>query len=272
MPFRVIDQHSDSQNSWLVIRERCDLENPDDPLFLACVDLFRDAYGEGRILSLAVDAGVERTFDLAAIRRAVRSGLPDPDEEGGKPEQLTNYRSETTEVLARGALRETSHVRFPASPQFGKSNANQPILGFDGWGLLNKDGRCWLVLIQVKGTDVEKIPPPEAERLKEECSRIPDDSNKIIRALSQLAIFLDGSTDLLPVLEMLEKMGNDELPPLTVAPVVVRGITEASLGDLAPIRDDPPTQPDVRALGVAISIGAGLTEFGRKVTAGARGP
>lgn len=270
MPFTPDERESDGMHAWAAIRRTCRLEDEDDPFMSEVVRLFREAYGEERILALAADPGVEATFDLSAIRNAIRQGLPEASAEGDKPPALTNYRSESAEILARGALAQAHGLEFPTSPQQGKSNANMPILGFDGWGIDQSQDDYRLVLVQVKGTDDEARPPREAQRLCEECQRIPIEVSKLSRALSILVVFLDGTEHLEPLLGMLETLGRDELPALTVAPVVVRGIVTAELADLTPLRTAADKLLPTRSLGVSISVGIDLTEFGRAVTSRAR--
>lgn len=273
MPFTVTEHTADGVDAYAVVHCTCDLDSVDDPLLGTTVQLFRDAYGEADILSAAQpDRAVQSRFNLEAIRRAVRSGLPNPDEEGNKPLSLANFRSEPAEIVARGALASAHNIEFPVSPQMGKTNPNMPILGFDGWGIVLDSARYHhvLVLVQVKGTDDATVPPAEAYKLAEECRRVPREPAKIARALSILALLLKG-TDLGDIiLTMLEELGGDQLPAMAVAPVVVRGTTLASLGDLEPIQAASRDYRPATALGVSVSVGADLADFGRAVTTRAR--
>lgn len=271
VPFTPHDSATDDGHEWAAIQAHCDLSNDADSFLLETVTLFREAYGEPQIIGLAADPSLELDFDLAAIRRAIRTSYPDPEAEGDKPAQLTNYRSEPTEILARGALRQAHNVAFPVSPQLGKSNANQPILGFDGWGFLSEGNATRLVLVQVKGTQDTSIPPREAQVLCEECRRVPREPEKIARALCNIVIFLGEDSDYKQVaLYMLERLGEAELPSMAVAPVVVRGEINSTLSDLDPIRLHISEIDPVIALGVSLSVGAELSEFGRTVIERAR--
>jgi hypothetical protein len=79
---------------------------------------------------------VKGAFQLDNLIKALRSSLPNPDREGAKPEQLTNYRSETSEILARAALERVYNTATPPALHATKGNRNQPILGFDGWSVM----------------------------------------------------------------------------------------------------------------------------------------
>ena len=259
-------------HAWAVIRCSCNPADDEDALLAAAVALFREAYGEGRILDLAADPGVVATFDLEAITKAVRSSFPSTAAEGSKPSQLANYRSEPAEIVARGALKEVHDVHFPVSPQWSKANPNMPILGFDGWGLRLKEGEWRLVLIQVKATDDKNVPPREAGTLKMECERVPREPEKITRVLCMLTKSLSGSPYLAPVLSMLQELGNGAMPKIAIAPVIVRGLTEAVMEDLEPIQRvfRVSHSQSTCALGLVMSIGLDLAEFGRLVVERAR--
>jgi hypothetical protein len=183
---------------------------------------------------------------------------------------LTNYRSETAEIVARIGLAQAHGVEFPSNPQEGKTNANQPVLGFDGWGLLKlTDGSTAFVLVQVKGTESADRPPREASILVDECLRVPKGINELCRALSILVLRLEGEEQQ-AVLKMLEQLGRGELPSLVVAPVVVRGVLESDFADLQPVRDACDNFSPAVVRGLAVSIGAELDQFGREVMARAR--
>jgi hypothetical protein len=235
--------------------------------------MVREAYGESIVVAVAtnelanVDPGVADAFDLDAIKAGFRLGLPDPEEEkkGGKPPALRNYRSESTEMVARGALAKIHGIAFPAHPQLGKANPNQPFLGFDGWGLLATDDGLVLTLVQVKGTDHESSPSPEAHRLAEECKAVPRDVGKLARAISLLVVNVVGQPEKQALVRMLAQLGRGELPKMVVAPVVVRGLTLAEMADLQPVRQASPEYAPAVGRGLAVSIGVHLTEFGERV-------
>jgi hypothetical protein len=231
----------------------------------------RDSYGEAELLAaITPDSGVENRFDLSAITAAFRAGLPDPTREGFKPAQLTNYRSETTEVIARLGLVEAHSLRFPTNPQAGKPNPNQPILGFDGWGFFElPSGGTALVLVQVKGTESEDCPPSEASKLANECKQMPTDISALCRALTILALRLGGA-DKDTALSMLEQLGTSQLPSIGVAPVIVRGATNGCIDDLSPIKDVCGEFAPVFARGLVISVGAPLGDVGVEVMRRAR--
>jgi hypothetical protein len=198
-------------------------------------------------------------------------GLPNPDEEGDKPSSLANYRAEPSELIGQSALGFVYGIEFPRHPQIAKFNSNQPILGFDGWGFLALSGAYALVLVQAKATDEDKRPPGEAEKLAQECRQVPQQLSKICRALSVLAVLLQNQSHYLQaVLGMLECLEQGDLPQMVVAPVVVRGLIGAHIGDLEPIRAAFSEIAPIVGRGVTVSIGADLTQFGREVMYRAR--
>jgi hypothetical protein len=270
LPFTPDDNIVDGCHAWALVVRSCSLDEPGDPLLAKTVLMLREAYGEERIMSLVIDPGVDALFDTEAIRAALRMGFPDPEAEGDKPVQLSNYRSEVAEVLARGALEQVHSVEFPASPQLGKTNANMPILGFDGWGILRNDTGNRLVLVQVKATDDKRVPPQEATKLRGECQNVPKDTDKLARAISVLLMFLRGTDHVVFLLGLLQELGQGKLPQLSVAPVIVRGTTCASLEDLEPIRSISSFLEPVQLRGVAISLGVDLALFARRVIERAR--
>ncbi|MCA9250439.1 MAG: hypothetical protein KDA54_04845 [Phycisphaerales bacterium] len=254
---------------------KCQLEKTDDALIAHTVEMVRRSYGEDEILADALDvmqadlaAGNFQTEHLVA---AIRQGLPDPSAEGNKPPQLTTYRSQTAELVAKAALSAAYPVEYPAAPQEGAPNPNQPILGFDGWGICRYGGDYFtLVLIQVKGTDDGTSPPAIAEELANECRRVPRDTSVICRALCVLARLLRGG-DLQPVVfRMLETLGRGELPSMHVAPAIVRGTVPCQIGDLQPCRDAVAEFAPATARGIAVGIGVSLSEFGETVMTRAR--
>lgn len=283
MNFPVIAKENDDEHTWTLVQCSCDLTDDADALLQGTIKLVRDAYGESLLLAelsgqpnlaaLEADPLVGDTFDLDAVLSAFRSGLPDPAEEkaGGKPMHLRNYRSEATEILTRGALSEVHGIQFPAHPQLGKVNANQPQLGFDGWGIVgnSQDGYS-LVLIQVKATDAKKCPSPEATKLALECRNVPREKDKLCRALSVLSLQLKGTDFFLPLVAMLQKLGRNEEIGMMVAPVIVRGVNTACLGCIDPVRLDRSNFTPATAHGVVIGLSVDLTEFGDRVMSLAR--
>ena len=275
MPYTITQREADQGHEWCVATATCRLEDADDALIAHTVEMVRRSYGENEILADALDvmqadlaAGNFQTEHLVA---AIRQGLPDPSAEGIKPPQLTTYRSQTAELVAKAALSAAFPVEYPAAPQEGTPNPNQPILGFDGWGICRYDADCFaLVLIQVKGTDDATSPPAVADELADECRRVPQHTSVICRALSVLARLLRGS-DLQPVvLRMLEALGRGELPPMHVAPAIVRGTAPCQIGDLQPCRDVVAEFAPATARGIVVGIGVSLSEFGEMVMTRAR--
>lgn len=271
MIFKIDEIQEDNSHRWAVISCSCDLNDEIDPLLISTVASVRTAYGEEYISTLAQpDPSVAKTFDLDAITKAFRLGLPDPDKEGGKPQHLTTYRSETTELVARNALHIAHGIEFPAHPQHGKTNPNQPVLGFDGWGFLHFDKEYALVLVQVKGTEDVNTPPAVALKLAQECQKVSQQPDVICRALSVLALYLKGSPFQQVVLDMLEKIGKNTLPQIVVAPVIVRGTVSAHIDDLKPIRTVLSQMASLKGRGLTVSIGVNLSDFGRAVMLRAR--
>jgi len=69
---------------------------------------------------------------------------------------------------------------------------------------------------------------------------------------------------------MMEICGKGDLPPIMVAPTVVRGGSrKAEIGDLRSIREAAHTFPTT-ARGAAVSLGVSLEEFGARVLTKAR--
>lgn len=271
MPFIVSEIHEDPPHQWAVVTCKCELNNEYDPLLQFTVTAVREAYGEHELVPPSPDPSVAATFNLDAIMNAFRMGLPNPEVEANKNPSLSTYRSETCELVARDALSAVYDIRFPTAPQRGKTNANQPILGFDGWGFW-KTGTTdhTLVLIQVKGTDEDRCPPTIARALAEECRRLPNQESEICRALTVLAQLLRNTDFFTVVLRMLEKMGSGNLPRMVVAPVIVRGTTPPHVDDLKPIRDVFVDLTPNLGKGIAMSISVDLNEFGKVVMDRAR--
>lgn len=257
----------------------CDLDDEEDELCCATIELLRNSYGEDKILSLAesltADGDLDLDFNTDSLVAAIRQSLPQPEAEGAKPIHLTNYRSEAAEVVARLALAELRPIVYPVHPQQGKANANQPILGFDGWGLLLEDPNPPVLgLLQVKATDEDKRPPGVANDLDAECRACVVGKDKLARALAVMTAALDPADKVIAkaLLGMLSALGDSALPPILVVPVVVRGTSSPSLDDLEPIRESAKLgaySPAV-AHGVSLGLGVNLNDFGKTVATRAR--
>ncbi|UIY40814.1 hypothetical protein [Methylobacterium radiotolerans] len=276
---------SDGSHSWAIATEACNLSNPDDALLVFAAQAIRDAYGEAELKALAEDAqtlmelpepaeGVDVDFDLQNLLAGFREALPNPDNEGNKPPQLTNYRSETAEILAREALRFIFGIVAPPSLHATKGNRNQPILGFDGWSVMKlDDGDIALVLLQVKATDDKKRPPGEAATLIEECRKATVDLEKLKSYLSACIIRCKGTEFAWPLMVMLSKaQKTKEAGKLIVAPVIIRGQVEADHNDLHSLRNATHIFAPALARGVSLSIGAELGAFGAQAMKMARQP
>ncbi len=266
----------DGAHHWAVIQHSCELSNNSDLLLSSTVESFRNAYGEDQVQDIvweiAPDPSIASSFDMRAILGAVRKGMPDPQSEGGKPVQLTNYRSEVAEIVARSSLEEIFQIQFPASPQATKGNANQPVLGFDGWGLLRTNNVDYLVLIQVKATDDQKRPPPQADLLKQECVQAHSKVSELSRALVAMTLQIADNNIKSILLRMLEHLGMNREPPLVISPVIVRGKIAVHSDDLSSLRTSASANefgPAV-ARGAAVGIGVDLNLFGRTVAQNAR--
>ena len=279
MHFRVIDQEPDGDHHWCALECECHLTD-DDPLLVDMAKLVREAYGEQELLGelesiekLEPDPLVADRFDLSAVLAGFRFGLPDPEEEKStkKARHLHNYRSEAAEMVSRGALAELHGVKFPAHPQKGKVNANQPQLGFDGWGISGSAPDDFiLVLIQTKATDSKRCPPEEASKLASECCAVPRDKKKLCRALTVLALQLKNTEMFLPLVALLARLGRNEAIPMIVAPVIVRGVVKGCLEDLTPVRKEKANFSPAVARGLVITLGVELTAFGERVMTLAR--
>jgi hypothetical protein len=255
--FQMLDQQADGVHLWSVVGCGCNLDDETDALVLGIIDDVRAAYGEERILNAAaleVDEDQASLFNPEPLRTAFRLGLPDPSEEGNKPLALTNYRSEAAEIVARRALKAAYSIDFPAAPQVTKPNPNQPVLGFDGWGIMVESTDAYaLVLVQVKGTDEAKWPPKVTDELVKECKAVPKKPDRISRALATLITLVDTPSVKRALFRMLENLGNSLLPRLIVAPVVVRGKTTSKAEDLQPLRAASPEFSPAIARGVTLS-------------------
>jgi len=268
-------------HQWAVVLEACDIDALDDGMLRHAVDAIRAAYGEQEILDLAENQPLLEVpdpaegiggFDTEHLMRAFRSSLPDPAAEGDKPPHLTNYRSETTEIIAREALSVVFDMATPPALHATKGNRNQPILGFDGWSVMNRSsGELALVLIQVKGTDDANRPPSQAEKLIVECGEVTAKIEKLKGFLVACALRCKGTpfhADLIRMLVELEKTA--KVANLVVAPVIIRGLVTADIEDLKSLRAATGTFAHAKARGMSLSIGADLNAFGRKAMDTAR--
>lgn len=278
--FNIVELEQDGDHIWGHVTCSCVLEDDTDSLLTHTAQLVRDAYGESELRKqfelVALpepDPLVSSRFDLSDVIAGFRQGLPDPEEEKktDKPEHLRNYRSEAAEILTRAALGEVHAVQFPVHPQQGKVNANQPQLGFDGWGILGTAETGYsLVLIQVKATDANRCPPPDAKKLAEECKAVPRDKSKLCRALSVLALELKQTDMFVPLAAMLAQVQRDEPIDIVVAPVIVRGHAPACLDDLQPVIEAKQEYAPAVALGLVVKVGVNLTTFGERLMSLAR--
>jgi len=268
-------------HQWAVVLEACDLNALDDGLLKHAVDAIRAAYGEQEIRALNADEPLVTVPDPADavgglvtehLVRALRSSLPNPEAEAGKPPHLTNYRSETTELLAREALGTVFDMATPPALHATKGNRNQPILGFDGWSVMNQsNGELALVLMQVKGTDDADRPPAQAAKLIIECGEVTAKVEKLKGFLTACLLRCKDTPYRDPLIRMLVELEKtDKIANLVVAPVIIRGLVPADLEDLKSLRAATGTFAHARARGMTLSIGADLTEFGRRAMETAR--
>ncbi|SEK91074.1 hypothetical protein SAMN05216382_1092 [Sphingomonas palmae] len=268
-------------HQWAVVLEACDIDALDDGMLRHAVDAIRAAYGEQEIRDLAQNEPLLNVpnpaegiggFETDHLINAFRASLPDPGAEGAKPVHLTNYRSETTEIIAREALSAVFGMATPPALHATKGNRNQPILGFDGWSVMNKStGELALVLIQVKGTDDDKRPPGEAAKLIVECGKVTTEIEKLKGFLMACVLRCKDTQYRSPLLEMvieLEKTG--KVADLVVAPVIIRGLVDADLDDLSTLRAATSGFGHAKARGMTLSLGAELGKFGRTAMDAAR--
>jgi hypothetical protein len=260
---------------WAVVKETCDLSHEADKFLLHAVSTIRDAYGEQELREMAENAplitlpdpadGVAGTFVLDHLLSAFRASLPDPAAEGAKPAHLTNYRSETTELIARAALAAVYQFATPPALHATKGNRNQPILGFDGWSVMQmSDAAFALALIQVKGSEDKNRPPNIAAELVMECGQAVIAHEKLSGFLFACLLRCKGTEfegALLKMIIELEETGR--ICNTILSPVIVRGVLEAHLDDLASLRGATSSFLHAKARGMTLSIGAGLTDFGR---------
>ena len=105
MTCQVIKRDADGVHEWSLVSVACRLDDPGDVYLGEMTVFLRNSYGEQAVLDDAlrelaseIDGGAFRTEHLLA---AIRHGLPDPAAEGKKPPHLTNYRSQSAELVAR---------------------------------------------------------------------------------------------------------------------------------------------------------------------------
>jgi hypothetical protein len=265
----------DGDHQWAVVLETCDIADDDDRFLLHAADAIRIAYGEEELRAMAENAGllsapdpadsVGTSFATDHLIRALRSSLPNPDNEGNKPPHLTNYRSETSEIIARAALSTVYGFAVPPALHATKGNRNQPILGFDGWAVMAlATGELALVLLQVKATDDAKRPPGEAAKLILECGRVVTDAEKLQGFLIACTLRCKGTIFATPLMEMaIELETTNRVSNTVVSPVIVRGTVTADLEDLKSLRSAKESYSHAKARGMTLSIGTELTAFGR---------
>jgi hypothetical protein len=265
-----------------VVWETCNPSDAGDGFLLHTVKAIRTAYGEDELREMAEDAqllnvpdpaeGVEGTFPTEHLIRALRSSLPNPDLEGKKPAQLTNYRSETSEIIAREALSSVYKFATPPTLHATKGNRNQPILGFDGWSVMSlENGELALVLLQVKATDDKARPPGEAAKLIVECGQAATNVEKLKGFLMACTLRCKGSPFALPLMSMVAELETtNRIANTVVSPVIIRGTVTADLGDLETLRNAKGSYLHAKARGMSLSIGADLNDFGRAAMKRAR--
>ncbi|MGM5028327.1 hypothetical protein AB8B02_19050 [Tardiphaga sp. 862_B3_N4_1] len=266
---------------WAVVKETCDITNIADPFLEHTVTAIRDAYGEQEIRELAENAplivppdpadSVANKFAVDHLMAAFRSSLPDPAAEGGKPAQMTNYRSETAELVARSALATVYQMATPPTLHATKGNRNQPILGFDGWSIMQMGTELALVLIQVKGSEDKSRPPGVAGELIVECGRAVIANTKLQGFLIACVLRCKDTEYSAPLMNMIiELTTNGKIANTILAPVIIRGAVEANEDDLTTLRAATPSFLHAKARGMSLSIGTELTEFGRTAMTRAR--
>lgn len=113
-------------------------------------------------------------------------------------------------------------------------------------------------------------PPAEAHKLAAECRKIPRDRSALSRGLCVLVQLLTEEGMIAAVLRMLELIGNGELPPMHIAPAIVRGTSTGALDDLRPVRDVSADFVPHSVRGIVVMIGLPLAEFGESVMRKAR--
>lgn len=262
-----------SEHHWSVLSVKSGLDET-CAFFSEMIQEVKDVYGETSIISMVESleaADTQISFDQTKIKNALKIGLPDPAVEGTKPKQLTNYRSEAAELLARKALVASYNILFPVAAQTVKGNANQPILGFDGWGVLEYvDGSFGLVLVQVKGSDENKSPPKVIQELLEESKNTKFQVPTMVRALVTLAHLLKDDGLKAVLIKMLEEIGDEKLPSIIVAPVLIRGNLASSFDDIVDLINGALDFEPAKSRGATASIGQSLSDFGFELFTKAR--
>lgn len=273
--FKVTKTEEDGRHIWSSATAVCDLAQPRDALVGLAVEHFRSAYGEDAIVrdaeKLLPSDIADGVFKLDALRAAVRAGMTDPARDGGKPVALRVTRSQAAEFVAKCAFRQLHGYSYPAHPQSGCANANQPVLGFDGWGYVSDTAETPdLVLVQVKATDDAECPPKVATELAAECARAPNDRGALARALSVIVHLARDEAAKRIAIRLLEALGADRPIRVVVAAAIVRGITISSVSDLDPVRVVAKEYATATGHGVSLTIGVDLHQFGQVVTDQAR--
>lgn len=266
MDLAITESIKQDPHLWFVSVNEADITNNADPLVSHMIQAVRDAYGEQIILNqvIVINEDVGETFDVQSIIKGFRLGIPDPSSEEKKPKQLRNYRSEAAEFFAREALRILHQVITPLPLQACKGNAIQPLLGFDGWGILQlPDESTALVLMQVKGSDDQDSPPGVCAELVDECKKVKFSSKEIAHSISACLILVQGTDIAVHLLKMLGQLGKGKLPPLVISPVIVRGNITPKLSDIQPLLDISHEFLPAIGRGISIGIGIELEQFGR---------
>jgi len=255
-----------------VLTYECSQPIEDDGFFMHMVQLARDVYGEYLVSEIPdIEPSVAQSFDLSAITRAVRDSIPNPDDEETKPANLRNYRSEAAELVARKALGDSYGFLFPAAAQVVKGNASQPILGFDGWGMIELENDSWaFVVIQVKGSDEDKSPPGVVDELIVECKKAPVETDKLSRALVSILSLVNDEQIKSIIYRMLERLGQNKPLKLIVAPVVVRGKIQSAFSDIQCFAGEIEATEQSYLQAASASIGVELNTFGKALFEKAR--
>jgi hypothetical protein len=273
----ILDYRQDGNHHWAVVHENCDTSDGGDLLLSFIAQSIRSAYGEDEIKAMADELlsvqsfpepadSVASQFSLDTLLEAFRGSLPNPTAEGNKPKQLSNYRSETAEILAREALSAVFKLATPPSLYATKGNRNQPILGLDGWSVMSlESGKLALVLIQVKATDDKTRPPRDAAALIKECSAAPLELERLKGFLSACAIRCKGTPYASSIIMMMTKIQLEKkVSDLVVAPVIIRGKVKAHHDDLSTLAAATGSFSGAHSRGLCLSIGSDLNEFGEK--------
>lgn len=255
-------------HEWTVLNINLQTFNENDLIEELAKDVL-DAYGYEEFIKKIeyVDSKSDSTFDLDAISKAFLKTLPNPVVEYSKPKQLRNYRSETTEIVSRKIMQKEYKIIFPVSSQKDKLNTNQPILGYDGWGLICEDEEhINLALLIVKGSEENASPPKVVTNLANECNSARIEEDKLLRVLINLCFKLDDQPILEILVRLIQNIYNNIPQSIYIAPILIRGLFKASISDLNPVRNVfLPEENKFFARGIAASLGIELTELGEKV-------